>query len=108
MPVGQSVFPTYLVCLEDGKKLATLKRHLSTFYGLTPEQYRRRWGLPDDYPMVAPDYAARRSALAREAGLGRKDATPIPTPAPVRRIPEGVRGKKPARRASLSSTAASS
>ena len=108
VPVSKSVFPAYLVCLEDGKKLAMLKRHLSTSYDMTPEQYRRRWGLPADYPMVAPNYSARRSALARENGLGLKDATPIPAPPPVRRIPEGVRGKKPARRPGLSSTAVSS
>ena len=70
VPVKKSVFPDYIVCLEDGKKLKMLKRHLSTSYNLTPEQYRERWGLPSDYPMVAPNYAERRSALAKQIGLG--------------------------------------
>ncbi len=72
VPVKRSVFPDYIVCLEDGKKLKMLKRHLQSAYGMTPEQYRERWGLPTDYPMVAPNYAERRSTLAREIGLGRK------------------------------------
>ena len=73
VPVKRSVFPDYIVCLEDGKKLKMLKRHLQSAYGMTPDQYRERWGLPSDYPMVAPNYAERRSALARQIGLGRKD-----------------------------------
>lgn len=72
VPVKRSVFPDYIVCLEDGKKLKMLKRHLQSAYNMTPEQYRERWGLPADYPLVAPNYAQRRSALAREIGLGRK------------------------------------
>ena len=68
--VRKSINPDYLVCLEDGKKLKTLKRHLKTAYDLTPEQYRERWGLAPEYPMVAPNYAAHRSALARQIGLG--------------------------------------
>ncbi|MBO1327631.1 MucR family transcriptional regulator [Acetobacter suratthaniensis] len=72
VPVKRSVFPDYIVCLEDGKKLKMLKRHLQSAYNMTPEQYRERWGLPADYPMVAPNYAERRSTLAREIGLGRK------------------------------------
>ncbi|MEE8663163.1 MAG: MucR family transcriptional regulator [Acetobacter sp.] len=72
VPVKRSVFPDYIICLEDGKKLKMLKRHLQSAYGMTPEQYRERWGLPSDYPMVAPNYAERRSTLAREIGLGRK------------------------------------
>ena len=72
MPIKKSVFPDYIVCLEDGKKLQTLKRHLNASHGMTPEEYRARWSLPRDYPMVAPKYAARRSALAKEIGLGRK------------------------------------
>ncbi|KDE20165.1 MucR family transcriptional regulator [Acetobacter aceti 1023] len=72
VPVKRSVFPDYIICLEDGKKLKMLKRHLQSAYGMTPEQYRERWGLPADYPMVAPNYAERRSTLAREIGLGRK------------------------------------
>jgi len=69
--VKKSVTPDYLICLEDGIKLKMLKRHLRTSYDMTPEQYRARWGLPDDYPMVAPNYAKKRSSLAREFGLGR-------------------------------------
>ncbi|HEY2132005.1 MAG TPA: MucR family transcriptional regulator [Acetobacteraceae bacterium] len=72
VPVKKSVFPDYLVCLEDGKKLKMLKRHLKTAYDLTPDQYRERWGLPADYPMVAPNYADHRSSLAKKIGLGTK------------------------------------
>ena len=61
----RSVFPDYIICLEDGKKFKSLKRHLSTHFGLTPDEYRTKWGLPHDYPMVAPNYAAQRSALAK-------------------------------------------
>ena len=74
VPVKRSVFPDHLVCLEDGKKLKMLKRHLKTTYNLTPDQYRTKWGLPASYPMVAPDYAARRSTLAKKIGLGLKPA----------------------------------
>lgn len=73
VPIKRSVFPDYIICLEDGKKLKMLKRHIQSAYGLTPEQYRERWNLPADYPMVAPNYAERRSNLAREIGLGRKN-----------------------------------
>lgn len=72
VPVKKSVLADYIVCLEDGKKLKMLKRHLKTAYNLTPEQYRERWGLPADYPMVAPNYAKQRSQLARDLGLGTK------------------------------------
>jgi predicted transcriptional regulator len=68
--VKKSVYPDYIVCLEDGKKLKMLKRHLKSAYNLTPEEYRERWGLPADYPMVAPNYARHRSNLAKEIGLG--------------------------------------
>jgi len=68
----KSITPDYIVCLEDGKKFKSLKRHLRTHYDLTPEQYREKWGLPVDYPMVAPNYAKARSALAKEMGLGQK------------------------------------
>ncbi len=71
VPVKKSVTPDYLICLEDGKKLKMLKRHLRTNYDLSPEQYRLKWGLPSDYPMVAPNYAAQRSAFAKKIGLGR-------------------------------------
>ncbi|HTW27087.1 MAG TPA: MucR family transcriptional regulator [Acetobacteraceae bacterium] len=72
VPVRRSVFPDHIVCLEDGKKLKMLKRHLKTAYNMTPEQYRERWGLPPDYPMVAPNYARHRSSLAKKIGLGTK------------------------------------
>ncbi|MCB2048099.1 MAG: MucR family transcriptional regulator [Novosphingobium sp.] len=70
--IRASVKPDYIVCLEDGKKLKMLKRHLMTHYGMTPEQYRQRWNLPSDYPMVAPNYAEKRRELAKKIGLGRK------------------------------------
>ena len=70
----KSVFPDHIVCLEDGKKLKMLKRHLKTAYNMTPEQYRERWGLTSDYPMVAPNYAKHRSSLAKKIGLGTKPA----------------------------------
>jgi predicted transcriptional regulator len=70
VPVKKSVMPDYIVCLEDGKKLKMLKRYLKSAYGMTPEQYREKWGLPADYPMVAPNYAEKRSHLAKESGLG--------------------------------------
>jgi predicted transcriptional regulator len=70
VPVKRSVTTDHIVCLEDGRKLKMLKRHLKSAYGLTPAQYRERWGLPPDYPMVAPNYAKRRSRLAKDIGLG--------------------------------------
>ena len=72
VPVRKSVTPEYIICLEDGKKLKMLKRHLRTTYNMTPEEYRAKWGLAPDYPMVAPSYAAQRSAFAKQIGLGRK------------------------------------
>ena len=71
VPVKKSVHPDYIVCLEDGKKLKMLKRHLRTNYNMTPDEYRTKWGLPTDYPMVAPNYAAQRSEFAKRIGLGR-------------------------------------
>lgn len=71
VPVGRSVQHDYIVCLEDGKRLKMLKRYLRSRYDMSPEDYRRRWGLPPDYPMVAPAYAARRSEFAKKIGLGR-------------------------------------
>ena len=70
--VKKSVTPDYLICLEDGKKFKSLKRHLRTHFNLTPEQYREKWGLPADYPMVAPNYASSRSSLAKNMGLGQR------------------------------------
>jgi predicted transcriptional regulator len=72
VPVRKSVAPDYIICLEDGKKFKSLKRHLRTHYNLSPEEYREKWGLPADYPMVAPSYSATRSKLAKDNGLGRK------------------------------------
>ena len=72
VPVKKSVYPDHIICLEDGKKLKMLKRHLKTSYNMTPEQYRDKWQLPPDYPMVAPNYAKHRSSLAKKIGLGTK------------------------------------
>lgn len=85
--VKRSVTPDYIVCLEDGKKFKSLKRHLTTHHGMTPDEYRAKWNLPADYPMVAPAYAAARSQLAKDMGLGRKrkEAAPESAPAPTKR-----------------------
>jgi predicted transcriptional regulator len=80
VPVKKSVTPDYIVCLEDGKKFKSLKRHLRTHYDLSPEQYRAKWGLPRDYPMVAPAYAEARSKLAKSMGLGQQRKKPEPAP----------------------------
>jgi predicted transcriptional regulator len=72
VPIKKSVTPDYVICLEDGKQFKSLKRHLRTQYDMTPEQYRQKWGLPLDYPMVAPNYAKARSDLAKEMGLGQQ------------------------------------
>ncbi|MFN3171577.1 MAG: MucR family transcriptional regulator [Hyphomicrobiales bacterium] len=74
VPPKKSITPDYLICLEDGKRFKSLKRHLKTHYDLSPEQYRDKWGLPSDYPMVAPNYAEARSRLAKEMGLGQRRA----------------------------------
>ena len=97
VPIKKSVMPEFIVCLEDGKKLKMLKRHLATRYNMTPAAYRQRWGLPNDYPMVAPDYAAQRSELAKSSGLGRKsvEAAPEPEPEPA------PAAQKPARRVAV-------
>lgn len=76
VPVRKSVTRDHIICLEDGKKLKMLKRHLRSTYNMTPEEYRARWGLPPDYPMVAPSYAEERSQFAKKIGLGRKPRTP--------------------------------
>lgn len=75
VPIKKSITPDYLICLENGKKFKSLKRHLSSQHGMTPDEYRAKWNLPADYPMVAPGYAAARSQLAKEMGLGRKKNT---------------------------------
>lgn len=89
VPVKKSVQPDYIVCLDDGKKFKSLKRHLRTVYNMTPDQYRAKWGLPADYPMVAPNYAAARSQLAKQMGLGARrrktvEAEPVQAAAPAR------------------------
>lgn len=76
--IRKSVTPDFIICLEDGKQFKSLKRHIGVHYNLTPDEYRQKWNLPSDYPMVAPNYAATRSALAKSSGLGRKAAAPIP------------------------------
>ena len=92
VPPKRSIFPDYIICLEDGKKLKMLKRHLASAFQMTPDEYRTRWDLPKEYPMVAPNYAKQRSALAKQLGLGRKpaaDAAPPAAEAPK------TRGRKP-------------
>ena len=83
--IKKSVQDDFIVCLEDGKKFKTLKRHIGVHYNLTPEAYREKWGLPANYPMVAPGYTATRSALAKKLGLGRKATVPPLSPEPVKR-----------------------
>ncbi len=77
VPIKKSVTPDYVICLEDGKKLKMLKRHLRTSYDMSPDEYRKKWRLPTDYPMVAPKYAAKRSELAKKIGLGRKAGSKV-------------------------------
>lgn len=88
--IRQSIKPDHLVCLEDGKKMKMLKRYLMTHYQMTPADYRAKWNLPADYPMVAPNYAEQRRMLAKAIGLGRKRASPAPDPTPTS-IPPKVR-----------------
>jgi predicted transcriptional regulator len=96
VPIKKSIFPDFIVCLEDGRRLKSLKRHLWSSFGLTPDEYRAKWGLPAHYPMVSPNYAAHRSVLAKKIGLGGKGMDrDRAAEVPVQRIPEGVRGKKP-------------
>ncbi len=85
VPIKGSVKPEYIVCLDDGKRLKMLKRHLRTAYNMTPDDYRKRWGLPRDYPMVAPNYAKTRSELAKKIGLGRKPGTKAKKPSKAMR-----------------------
>jgi len=95
VPIKKSVNPDYIVCLEDGKKFKSLKRHLRTTYDLTPDQYRSKWGLPPTYPMVAPNYAAARSELAKRMGLGQQRRRSQPE-APQPKGSGRGRGKKAA------------
>ena len=90
VPIRKSVHPDFIICLEDGKKMKMLKRHLANRYNMTPEQYRARWNLPADYPMVAPAYAEKRRELAKAIGLGRKPGTKVVKPV-------AKRGRKPAK-----------
>ena len=90
VPIRRSVTDDYIVCLEDGKKLKMLKRHLMTAYNMTPEEYRSKWGLKPDYPMVAPNYAAKRQELAKKSGLGRKP----PVVAPPQPAPKATRSRR--------------
>ena len=107
VPWRRSVFPDYIICLEDGRKLKTLKRHLRSEFGLSPEQYREKWGLPPEYPMVAPNYAEHRSNLAKQLGLGRKPVGAAAAEPPVAAVvaqpaphaPAPTRGEAPTRRA---------
>jgi len=92
VPIKRSVFPDYIICLEDGKKLKMLKRHLRIIYNMTPQDYRAKWGLPPSYPMTAPGYAERRSTLAKANGLGQKRAAASET------VPENVIQKIPEKR----------
>lgn len=94
--IRKSITPDAIICLEDGLPFRTLKRHLSTKYGLTPEQYRAKWGLPKDYPMVAPAYAAKRSELAKSIGLGQGGRQPAkPGPSAVTQAPAKPRRGRP-------------
>lgn len=96
VPIRKSVFSDYIICLEDGKKLLMLKRHLRVTYNMTPEEYRAKWGLPESYPMTAPRYAEKRSALAKSIGLGQKKvqvADTISAPE-IQKIPQGRRGTR--------------
>ncbi len=94
VPIRRSVFPDHIVCLEDGKHFVILKRHLRTDHGMTPEQYRAKWGLPASYPMTAPDHADKRSELAKASGLGQRAAVPEAEPE-VRKMPaRRARGSK--------------
>ena len=104
VPIKKSVFADYIVCFEDGKKLKMLKRHLAASYGLTPRQYRDRWDLPANYPMVAPTYAAQRSVLAKDYGLGRKRRVAEVEPAYV--VPEVPASPRKGRRKPKSKVAA--
>jgi predicted transcriptional regulator len=93
VPIKKSVQPDYIVCLDDGKRFKSLKRHLRTVYNLTPDQYRAKWGLAHDYPMVAPNYAAARSELAKQMGLGARRRTTL-EPEPVQPAAAPAKGRR--------------
>jgi len=92
--IKKSITPDYLICLEDGRKFKSLKRHLRTKYDMSPEQYRAKWNLPKDYPMVAPNYAQARSALAKQMGLGQGGRKAAAAPAAVAAAPKATRARK--------------
>lgn len=99
VPIDQSITEEYLICLEDGQHFKSLKRHLQAAYGLTPTQYRAKWNLPKDYPMAAPAYAAQRSAMAKESGLGQKPPVAAAAPAKAKKAaptPAPAKGRKTA------------
>ncbi len=95
VPIKQSVKPEYIVCLEDGKKQKMLKRHLKTAHGMTPTEYRERWGLPRDYPLVSPNYTKQRSQLAKNIGLGRKPAPKVNAQRKPKKPSKAMRPTKP-------------
>lgn len=95
VPIRRSITPDHIVCLEDGLKFKSLKRHLRTKYGLSPEDYRAKWGLPKDYPMVAPTYAEARSNLAKQMGLGQGGRKPAAVVAPVKAAKALRKGRSP-------------
>ena len=105
--IKKSVTPEYIICLEDGKKFKSLKRHLKTYYDMSPDEYREKWGLPHDYPMVAPSYAAARSDLAKNMGLGRRGTAVAGTRSPALAKAEPAeksgKGRAAARKASTGS-----
>ncbi len=92
VPVKKSIHPDYIICLEDGKRFKSLRRHIMSKYGLTPETYRQKWGLQADYPMVAPNYARARSDLAKRMGLGTKKSTTTPSKAKRKRRDDPLNG----------------
>lgn len=94
VPIKNSVKPDYIVCLEDGKKFKSLRRHLRSKFNISPEEYRKKWGLKHDYPMVAPAYAAQRSELAKSMGLGKLRQAAKATKASVKKGPAGKRGAR--------------
>ncbi len=106
--IKKSVTPDYIVCLEDGKKFKSLKRHLSTHYNLSPGEYRQKWNLPRDYPMVAPAYAAARSSLAKSMGLGRKRVEQAPVPAVAEEKPRRIRAPRAVAASTTKASAAKS
>ncbi len=95
VPIKKSVTPDYIICLEDGTEHKMLKRHLKTAHGMTPDDYRQRWGLPGDYPVVSPNYAATRSKLAKKIGLGRKRGAKAKKPSKTKKPRKAMRPAKP-------------